>query len=127
MASPTELLPEFRIRFPEFDDPVATDAAVLIYLGDACAIFSCGRRATLYLAAHLLQVDLTSGAGSTGGGEDGGNGVVSSETVGKVSTSYKNTSDSNSKDVFYETTPYGRKYIQFRNASPGYRVSVRSV
>jgi hypothetical protein len=126
MASPIKLLPEFRIRFPEFADPIASDAQVLIYLGDACAIFSCGRRGTLYLSAHLLQVDLISGAGSTGGGEDGGNGVVSSETVGKVSTAYKNTSDSNSKDVFYETTPYGRKYVQFRNSSPGYRVSVRS-
>ena len=126
MASPEELLPEFRVRFPEFDGE--SDAKVLLYLGDACAIFSCCTKATIYLAAHLLSLDLVSGTGEAGegGGVDGGNGVVASESVGSVSTSYKNGSDANAKDVFYETTPYGRKYIQFRNACAGYRVSMRS-
>lgn len=126
MSSPDILLPLFRIRFPEFDSE--SDATVLMYLGDALSIFSCNDKATQYLAAHFLLLDNTTGVGvpGAGGDLDGGNGVVTSESVGSVSTAYKNLSDGNFKDAAYETTPYGRRYIQFSNSSPGYRVSIRS-
>ncbi len=126
MASPDQLLPEFRTRFPEFDS--VSDALVLLQLGDALSVFNCNDKATLFLAAHYLTLDTSSGVGvaGPGGGVDEGLGVVASETVGKVSTSYKNASDINAKDAAYETTPYGRRFIQFRNSSPGYRISMRS-
>ena len=124
MSSPDILLPLFRIRFPELDSE--SDTTILMYLGDALSVFSCNDKATQYLAAHFLVLDTDSGVGSTGGDIDGGDGVVASESVGAVSTAYKNLTDGNAKDAAYETTPYGRRFIQFRNATPAYRVSVRS-
>jgi len=126
MASPSELLPAFRARFPEFSAVV--DLTVELYLGDAISLFNCNDKAVLYLAAHLLVLDTASGVGSSGtGGElDQGLGIVTAETVGKVSTSYQNASGANVKDTFYETTSYGRRFIQFRNSSPGYRITMRS-
>lgn len=127
MASSADRLAKFRVRFPEFVGE--TDARINLYIDDACEIFACCETPILYLAAHLLTLDNASdiGVAGSGGVNDGGNGVVASEAVGAVNTSYKNVADANTKDVFYETTPYGRRYIQGRNACPGYRVSVRSV
>lgn len=120
-----DLLADFRVRFPEF--AADEDVRIIMYIEDAQSIFNCCDKAIIYLAAHLLTLDNASGAGSTGGEDDGGNGVVASETVGRVSTSYVNQSAAGSKDVYYETTPYGRRYIQLRNACAGYRVTMISV
>lgn len=96
-----------------------------MYIGDALSIFNCNDKATVYLAAHFLVLDNESGAGSTGGDVDGGNAFVTSESVGAVSTSYQ--ASGNTKDADFETTPYGRRYIKFRNSTPAYRVSMRSL
>ena len=125
MATVAELLIDFDIRFPEFSGE--SEARKTLYIEDAICIFNCCDKAIIYLAAHLLTLDNASGAGSTGGDVDGGNGLVSSEAVGSVNTSYANQAVAGSKDVYYETTPYGRRYIQLRNACSGYRVSMISI
>ena len=126
MASPDQLLPDFRTRFPEFSGEV--DARLLMYLGDACAVHSCSKKATQYLAAHFLTLDNETGAGiaDRGADVDDGDGIVTSERVGAVATTFANNASANPKDGTYQTTAYGRRYIQFRNAAPGYRVSMRS-
>ncbi len=123
MSSPETLLPLFRIRFPEFI--AVEDPTVLMYLGDALSIFNCNDTATQYLAAHFLVLDIDSGAGSTGGDVDGGSDNVVSESVGAISTTWKTSNTEKASDIEYETTPYGRRYMQFRNATPAYRVSMR--
>ena len=117
------LLPLFRTRFPEF--VTQTDARIEMYLGDALIIFALSETAVLYLAAHLLTLDIDSGAGSTGASTDGGDGEVVSESAGGVSASFKSGAKKE-KDVFYMSTAYGRRYIALRNACPGYRFSVRA-
>lgn len=117
-----ELLPAFRTRFPEFI--AQTDARIEAYLGDALLIFTLCETAVLYLAAHLLTLDIESGSGSTGASSDGGDGEVTSESAGGVSASYKSQA-AKEKDVFYMSTVYGRRYVTLRNACPGYRFSVR--
>ena len=117
-----ELLPLFRTRFPEFITQL--DARLEMYLGDAIQIHSLCETATLYLAAHLLSLDIESGAGSTGASSDGGDGEITSESAGGVSASFNSQADKG-KDVFYMSTAYGRRYIALRNACPGYRFSVR--
>jgi len=117
-----ELLPLFRTRFPEFD--AQSDARIEAYLGDALLIHALCETAVLYLTAHLLTLDIESGAGSTGASSDGGDGEVVSESAGGVSASFKSQADKG-KDVFYMSTAYGRRYIALRNACPGYAFSVR--
>ena len=116
------LLPLFRIRFPEFITQI--DARLEMYLADALLIHALCETATLYLAAHLLTVDMDSGASSTGASVDGGDGEVTSESAGGVSASFKSQADKG-KDVFYMSTSYGRRYVALRNACPGYKFSVR--
>ena len=88
------LLPLFRTRFPEFI--TQTDARLKMYLADALIIFALSETAVLYLAAHLLSLDIDSGAGSTGASTDGGDGEVVSESAGGVSASFKSGAEETS-------------------------------
>ena len=117
-----ELLSTFRARFPEFITQF--DDRLLLYLGDALRIHALCETAVLYLAAHLLTLDIDTGAGSTGASVDGGDGEVTAESAGGVSASYKSQA-AKEKDVFYMSTAYGRRYVALRNACPGYKFSVR--
>ena len=109
---------EFRARFPEFDEPVATDAQVQQALTEAAAIHHCCSIATLFLAAHLLSIELDR-AGNGGGGLDGGAGgmTLASATVGSESVSYQSGA-ADPKDSFFFTSSYGRQYLAHRNACP---------
>lgn len=57
-----------------------------------------------YLTAHNSSLELT-------GGMDAG--VVSSEKVGDLATAYS-VGDSNHPDAYYQTTMYGKKFLQLR-------------
>ncbi len=114
------LLVDFRARFPEFADPTLTDAQVTLYLEDAVALHGLCDRAALYLAAHLWVLDRDQASG----GIDDGLGEVSGDTIGKKSAQYKTIAE-RGKDAFYTTTPYGRKYIAFRDRCLGRAFSVR--
>jgi len=103
-----------KLKFPSFqslDDIVVTFALEEAYaiinattnnlkLKDLCA---------MYLAAHFLAVD------SATSGSDGRE--VTSETIGKISVTYK--TGSSSKDGPFPgdlaTTAYGARYLQLKN------------
>ena len=116
------LLPLFRARFPEFEAQM--DAMLTMILTDAMAIFALSSSATLYLAAHLMALDIESELGSTGASVDGGDGEIVSDSAGGKAGSFKPMADKG-RDTFFTTTPYGRRYITLRNACPCYRISVR--
>lgn len=120
--TPESLLILFRVRFPEFI--TQADDRLTMYINDALCIHALCETATLYLTAHLLTLDIESGAGSIGASSDGGGGEVVAESAGGVSASYKSQTDK-SKDVFYMSTAYGRRYVALRNACPGYKFSVK--
>jgi hypothetical protein len=123
-TSASDVLTDFRIRFPEF--VAVPDATINLYIADALEIFCLRTSCASYLAAHLYVLDQDSGAGGSGGSVDGGEGEVLSESAGGVSSSFKGQAD-NGNDSFYTVTPYGRKYLACRNSTPGYIFSVRSV
>jgi hypothetical protein len=123
-VTPESLLILFRVRFPEF--VTQADDRLTMYINDALCIHALCETAVLYLTAHLLTLDMESGAGSIGAGSDGGGGEVVSERAGGVSATYKSQA-AKEKDVFYMSTAYGRRYVALRNACPGYKFSVRIV
>ena len=120
MSTAADLLPSFRVRFPEFSGE--TDDRVILYLADALQIFSTCQPATLYLAAHLLALDTDYGPG--GQGVDGGMGEIQSESIGPKSVSYK-TQAAKESDTFYTTTPYGRRFLMEREACVARKFHVR--
>ncbi len=124
MSTAAELLPAFRVRFPEFDSE--TDERVTAFIDDALCIFALCEKATLYLAAHLLTLSNGTGVGVPGSSVpiDGGAGETTSESVGSLSVSVS-TQSSNPEDVFYTSTAYGRQYLALKNACPAYRFSAR--
>lgn len=119
-----QLLPVFRDQFPEFSAKI--DETVLLYLNNAMLIHAICGMATVYLAAHLLTIDLESGVGGSGGSIDGGGSrETASETAKSVSASFKSMAQDGTDDSFYTSTPYGRMYIVLRNNCPGRKFSVR--
>lgn len=104
-------LTDFRTRFPEFDDPVATDERVELFLGDSELIVpkSWGNVRDIgiyYLTAHNLAVSIKTSSGNVGGISQ-----VASRAVEGVSISYNNkTADNNSED-YYSSTSYGKRYL----------------
>jgi hypothetical protein len=121
-SSATELLAQFRARFPEFDD--VADSIVLATIDEALHIFALCDLPVIWLTAHLLAIDNDSGAGSGGAPVDGGEGETISESVGGVSASFKSMADKGS-DSFYTTTAYGRRFLALRKTTPAYAFSVR--
>lgn len=116
MADASKLLTIFRERFSEFSD--VNDKTLMIFIGDAVALSSLSDRAIVYLAAHLYVVD--KGAHAT---VDSGANTVVSERTGKHAVTYAQQSE-RSADSFYETTKYGRMFLQLKRQSHGFRVRV---
>lgn len=103
---------DFRVRFPEFDEPTYPDARVQLFIEDATATVStkCPNSELMicYLTAHLLTVGNQSAAG------DGGTiKPLASESVGDVSVSYGGASGDNPRDNFYSTI-YGQRFLDLR-------------
>jgi len=101
-------LAEFRAQFPEFAG--RADELVSRVLVTARALHGLRGLATLYCAAHLLELD--------DGTEqpDGGYGEVVSETVGGLSSRYKPMAEAN-RQVFFATTTYGRMFLALESRS----------
>lgn len=112
----------FRVRYPEFDDPVQSDAQIQVLLDDAECDFSrsklsdntCGDniydRIIFSLAAHNAQLSVNRGKGNTAAG-----GVISSKSVGKVSVSYSRATSNSQSDDFFNQTIFGQTYLQLLN------------
>lgn len=112
----------FRIRFPEFSDPVEyLDARIQIFLDDAVNAYMgtnegrwCGKYdyAHAYLVAHLLTV----GTKSELGDNSTATGLISSKSAGGVSvTKTVPTKTRTDLDDFYMSTSYGQRFLTIRN------------
>ncbi len=117
----------FRATFPAPQFNYVNDAVLELYYNQALAIFGMCSQAMIFLAAHLITLDKENGlfSGEAGGSVDGGNGEVTSEKVGQIQVNMVSAAE-NARDVYFQTTPYGRKYIQFRNACPSWGLSIRT-
>lgn len=118
-----ELLPKFRVQFPEFN--CKSDDSALQAITSALVIHAICELATIYLAAHICTVDDDSGVGGKGGSVDaGGVREKTSDAADKISASFVSLA-SKEGDAFYTNTPYGRMYITIRDSCSGRRFSVR--
>ena len=113
----TDSLATFRERFPEFSD--LDDGRVRPMLEAAKEIHSLSIAATLYLAAHLITLDLKERAI----GVDEGAGVVISESIGPKKVTYK-TQAEREGEVFFARTPYGRMFLTLRRPATAFSVRV---
>lgn len=102
---------DFRTRFPEFDDPIATDERVQLFLDDSELMIptSWGNVRDIgiyYLTAHELAISIKTSSGSTDGIAQ-----VASKSVEGVSVSYNNKATENSTEDYYASTSYGKRYL----------------
>jgi len=114
---------EFRVRFPEFSDPVDyPDARIQMALDDAAMFMGTNEQrwcnsgkydlAQSYLAAHLLVIGDRTAAGDTSGAV----GPIASKSAGGVSVTRAvftnpNTSD---LDLWLSSTGYGQYFLAIR-------------
>ena len=119
-----EFILAFRELFPEFDG--VSDTLLAIYYDQGLAIFSACNYAMLYLVAHLISIDQANGisGNGSGGSIDGGNGENTSEKVGEIQVNMMAMAESG-KETYFTSTPYGRRYLTFRNTCPTRAFSVR--
>ena len=119
MVSSVEILKgKFDVRFPELAGISADEKTM--YIEDALTVHNLTDRAALYLAAHLYTLDRD----QPNGGIDDGLGEITSDKIGQKSTTVKSVA-ARSADVLFSTTPYGRKYLLFRQHATGRSFSAR--
>lgn len=121
MATAAEILVKFRERFNEFASVSDTDVSFAIE--DAQAIHDRCILATTYLVAHFVALNASNNIGTTGASEDGGAGELSSISDGSESASYKTQAEKGS-EVYYTSTPYGRRFLELERRCPGRRISI---
>ena len=102
----------FREQFPELAS--TSDALVNRALREALEIHSSRTMATLYCAAHLLQLDQDINAGTASASEKSGAGV------GSLSVQYV-TQAEKGREAFFTSTDYGKRFLthERRNARTG--------
>lgn len=102
----------FNIRFPEFSS-ISNDTIQMLL--DEAYLFINGNKyqdyMVLYWTAHNLVVQQNQELGDTSTSS-----MVASDSVANVSTSYANPDVYNSDVSFYNSTSYGQKYLQYKNA-----------
>jgi len=101
---------ELRSKFPEFASK--TDSELDGAMAEARALASTPALSTPYAAAHLLAI-----TSEQTGAPDGGSGEVRSESLAGASMATMPLAR-NAEDVFWTTTPYGRRVLALRSASP---------
>jgi len=99
------LASDLKQRYPEFStwDNATIDAQVSVwpcYFGGQYS--ACNREIILNLVAHLLTVDSGGAAAMP---------TATSRTVGSVSESYAQQSDSTNLAAFFGATKYGQRYL----------------
>jgi hypothetical protein len=113
MAYTAPTTDDFTARFPQFED---TDSdQIQAVLDEAINSVDTSWRevdyapAILYLTAHLLTVENSSGAG---GGSSSG--IIASESFGGMSISYDNSrsADDQAANSQYGSTSYGRSFYR---------------
>lgn len=110
----------FRVRFPEFDEPVIDDATLDLFIEEALTVFAQSTNGILYLTAHFTALMLNLGINTDASGSGGScTAALNMFKVGDITFQFKDIT-SNSKDNIYTSTEYGKKYLIFRNAAQGY-------
>ena len=110
----TPTVEKFKTLYPEFDS--VDDVVVQLNLDMAYEIHKCSEFAVYALTAHFLYLQEKEGTGSSGSSATGTLKEITKSTVGRVKTEFASMSES-SEDSYYETSPYGRKYLALRDAS----------
>ena len=125
-ADATALVATFREEFPAplFQGDAYSNDIVARALDEALDIHSLNQRATLNCAAHLLllNAEKVDAAGEQVTSPDGGSGVVRSEQMGPQQRAYLNRADKQARQVFFETTPFGRRFLELESRSARYGV-----
>ena len=103
---------DVRARFSEFGAAAFPAALVSDLIAEAYSITDVSREATLYCVAHLLSLEEQNHARP-----DGGSGEVVTETTGPFTANFRSQADSG-RDVFFSTTPYGRRVMTLERRSP---------
>ena len=106
---------DFRARFPEFDNPVATDAQIQAAIEDTQCNFSINKWGCNYKRGHSLYVAhyLTIQSRRTSGGVGGASPSLqaTSKSVDGVSVSYNASVASSNSYEWFKSTVYGQEYL----------------
>ena len=119
MTIPTAL--SMKLKFPEFAD--VSDMTIEFAIEEAAMSFTDdnwttgGDIAIMYSAAHLIA----SGQAAANSFEGGSGGEIESESIGRLSISYKSNPAANSSATpdDYSSSSYGRRYIELRGLNFG--------
>jgi len=118
MTVPTAL--SMKLKFPEFIN--TSDTAIEFALEEAAITVTDswtvnGSIAIMYYAAHLIA----SGQAAANSFEGGSGGEIASESIGRLSISYKTNTASNASATFddFASSSYGRRYIELRSLNFG--------
>lgn len=114
MAAPTAA--QFISEFPEIE---ANEQQVQRVLNLAAEMSVASRNATMYLAAHLLVLELIEQDKQV----DGGAGEVVREGLGSKSVDYMTMARTN-RETFFTRTSYGRQFLILEARSPRYALSI---
>ena len=102
----------FKIKFPEFTSTL--DAKINLLIDEAYLFIGENKyqdTLVLYWTAHNLVVQQNQLSGDYSPIV-----AVASEGVGNVNTSYANPQMNNSDILFYMSTSYGQKYLEYKRA-----------
>lgn len=102
------LIDDFKTRFPEFADAIV-DLWIPI-LEDVWPCYygrgydeGCGKEIVLNLLAHLITIEAATGSESVKS--------VASQSVGSVSESYVNSSNTGENADFFGSSKYGQRFL----------------
>ena len=105
---PTPTRAEFRAQFP---DIAVEDADLDRFIAEAVQIHAVRKLATLYLTAHLYELERLAAAGTETRGE------VKSEAVGPIRVSYITHAEKEGES-FFTTTRYGQRFLALERRTP---------
>ena len=115
---PTPTRDEFRSQFPDIGSDVLTDDDLDRLIAEAAQIHNVRKLATLYVIAHLYELDRQASAGQVTKGE------VKSEGVGPIRVSYV-TQAQDGPESFFTSTRYGQRFLALERRTPPLVITAR--
>ncbi|MDE2848220.1 MAG: DUF4054 domain-containing protein [Gemmatimonadota bacterium] len=117
---PTPTRAEFREQFPSVDSAALSDDDLDRLIAEAVQIHSVRKLATLYLVAHLYELERQASGGTVTKGE------VKSEGVGPIRVSYV-TQAQDGQESFFTSTRYGQRFLALERRTPSLIATARVV
>jgi len=117
---PTPTRAEFREQFPDIDAAALSDSDLDRLIAEAVQIHSVRKLATLYVVAHLHELDRQAAAGAVTKGE------VKSEGVGPIRVSYI-TQAQDGPESFFTSTRYGQRFLALERRTPSLVMTARVI